>query len=350
MATRNVFAPASPFGRTAYTPTIPIMQNTAPIYEQYLKKLTNTQTPTLEKARGGGGRAFTAPNFMSAQGDLRSRIEGLDRVVANPTTAPGLAEALAALRGNVNAGVSQQQQEIADQVTRRGFGGFQGAGAPDMLGLAQEGNRAFATGQSDLLTRVITEALGNRTGLLGQLAQALAEENSIRQRAAEAAATDTRAGEELDLRAITENNRGALSGFELKQRLMQMEQQAIIDQAMQAEKVRQFNIGEGNAAGLGAAKLGEERYQFDTGLQSALERERLAAQLERERRMEEQRQFDLLYKLKQPSASSGFASAGGDASYGQPYGGGNGFPLRNFMASRPGGGVLAGATGYTYGG
>lgn len=288
---RNVFAPS---GRVAYTPTIPTMQNTAPLYEPYLKKLTSEKAPPVETAPRSARSTFAAPTVLSARGDLQSRIGQLDRVVANPTTAPGLAEALAALRGNVNAGVSQQQQEIADQVTRRGFGGFQAAGAPDMLGLAQEGNRAFATGQADLLTRVISEALSNRTGLLGQLAQAIAEENSVRQRAAEAQSTDRRAGENINLQATAENNRAKLSRFELQQRARQLEQQAILDQAAHAERIRQFNISEGNAAGLGAAKLGEERYQFDTGLQSALEREQLAAALERERLAEERRQFDTL--------------------------------------------------------
>jgi hypothetical protein len=327
-AGRNVFAPSA---RAPYTPTIPSGQEgTSPIYGEYLKGLAKLQTPGLQSVSGGRGKAFAAPALQSAQGDLRSRIGELDRVVANPTTAPGLAEALAALRGNVNYGVNQQQQEIADQVARRGFGGFQGAGAPDMLGLAQEGNRAFATGQSDLLTRVISEALSNRTGLLGQLAQAMAEENSVKLRAAEASASDTRAGQNLDVQAASENNRAALSKFELQARIKQMEQQAILDQAMQAEKVRQFNISEGNAAGLGAAKLGEERYQFDTGLSSALERERLTAELERERLAEERRQFDT---GQRPRAAASYTP------------GGVGFPTPSYFGRSVarGGGVLAGA-------
>lgn len=325
-ASRNVFAPS---GRVPYVPTIPaVQQTTSPLYDAYLKGLAELKTPDLQPARGGGGSAFTAPAFQSAQGDLRSRIGELDRVVANPTTAPGLAEALAALRGNINYGVNQQQQEIADQVARRGFGGFQGAGAPNMLGLAQEGNRAFATGQSDLLTRVISEALSNRTGLLGQLAQAMAEENSARLRSAEAAASDTRAGEGLDVQAASENNRAALSKFELQARIKQMEQQAILDQAMQAEKVRQFNISEGNAAGLGAAKLGEERYQFDTGLASALERERLTAELERERLAEERRQFNTLDRRKRAGGS--YTSGGVGVPIFDPYTPG---PFRGALAA-----------------
>lgn len=296
---------------SVYKPVLPAANDRSPstpmedqAYQDYLKS-----SGRVRPIR------YLAPAIdSSGTADLRSRISGLDAILANPTTAPGMAEALSAIRANINAGVSNQQREIADQVARRGFGGMSGAGMPDMYGAALEGDRAFATGQADVLSKAIAEAMNNRSTLLGQLADSIANQNSLRQRSAEASAENARGWEDL------------------RQRGQQSLMESILRRQQLAEDARQFNIGESNRSGLGFSRLDEDQYQFDTQQSAAAQALRDQLALERERAAEEQRRWDLTFRRTAPMRTGGFSGGGNSAA--QPFAGSYTFARQRNPATR----------------
>ena len=114
-----------------------------------------------------------------------------------------------------------------------------------MQGSAMEGVRAFSSAQAGLLAKAISEAIAGRGQLLGQLSDAIANENAIKERSAEASALDSR-------------ERAAL-----QQRSTEAAARLTLERAMAAENARQFNITETNKSGFNRAQLDEGMFNSD---------------------------------------------------------------------------------------